>query len=192
MICAPCRASLHKSCLGCNCQHGIATSDVTPQALPVGTEPKPEQVEDDTNERLAKPKRQQRSQKRDASLKDQQSTGRKRAARMYPLNPDAPCEWQSLANAGGGNSPIIGCVSGLQQARHHGPDKSTSNNEEGNVHRICHRCHNRWHSANNKDYDWNSTLVNPHSPRPQTDEERQQAILDELIYKGSKEKPVRD
>jgi hypothetical protein len=98
----------------------------------------------------------------------------------------------TLLVIGGGNHPIVGCVSGVQEARHHGPDKSTSNNEEGNVHRICHRCHNRWHAANNEDYDWNSTLVNSHSPRPQTDDERQQAILDELVYHGSKQTPVRD
>ena len=130
--------------------------------------------------------------KRDATLKDQQSTGRKRAARMYPLAPEANCEWQGLANCGGGNYPIIGCVTGLQQSRHHGPDKSTSNNDEGNVHRICHRCHNRWHAANNKEYDWTSTIVKGHNPRPQSVEERNQAIFDELAFKANKEKRIRD
>jgi hypothetical protein len=189
VICPPCRASLHKSCMGCDCKHGIttdATQDAITPHVPV------EQVEEEeVNERLA-PSKRQRSLKRDATLKDQQSTGRKRAARMYPLSPDAPCEWRGQGEVGGGNHPIVGCVSGVQEARHHGPDKSTSNNEEGNVHRICHRCHNRWHAANNEDYDWNSTLVNSHSPRPQTDDERQQAILDELVYHGSKQTPVRD
>jgi hypothetical protein len=128
VICPPCRASLHKSCMGCDCKHGIttdATQDAITPHVPV------EQVEEEeVNERLA-PSKRQRSLKRDATLKDQQSTGRKRAARMYPLSPDAPC-------------------------------------------------------------DWNSTLVNSHSPRPQTDDERQQAILDELVYHGSKQTPVRD
>jgi hypothetical protein len=187
MICAPCRASMHKSCIGgCDCLHNDLR--VEPVTVPALMEP----VEDEeVNERLQSGKRQ-RSQKRDASLKDQQSTGRKRAARLYPLNPDAPCEWRGTANAGGGTRPIVGCVSGTQQARHHGPDKSTSNNEEGNVHRICHRCHNRWHSANNKDYDWNNTVPESHAPRPQTPKEREQATLDELVYLGSKQKPVRD
>jgi hypothetical protein len=177
---------MHKSCIGgCDCLHNDLR--VEPVTAPALTEP----VEEEVNERLQQG-RAKRSQKRDASLKDQQSTGRKRAARLYPLTDGAPCEWQGLANVGGGTTPIVGCVSGLQMARHHGPDKSTSNNEEGNVHRICHRCHNRWHSANNKDYDWNDTVQRPHQPRPQTLDERQTATLDELVYLGSKQKPVRD
>jgi hypothetical protein len=93
-----------------------------------------------------------RTYKRDSTLKDQQSTGRKRAARMYPINPEAPCEWRGLRNAGGGQIAIVGCNDGIQQARHHGPDKNTLNNEEGNVHRICVRCHNRWHTKNDPIY----------------------------------------
>jgi hypothetical protein len=92
--------------------------------------------------------------KRDSNLKDQQSTGRKRAAVLYPLDETAPCEWQGLKFAGGSRFPIVGCASGTQQARHHGPDKNTLNNEEGNVHRICHRCHNRWHTKNDIGYVW--------------------------------------
>lgn len=96
--------------------------------------------------------------KTEDSLKDQQSTGRKRAAKLYPLNPDAYCEWSGKRNQGGGSHPIDGCgirpgsSIGLQQARHHGPDKNTLNNEVGNVHRICTPCHNEWHSKNDKDY----------------------------------------
>lgn len=93
-----------------------------------------------------------RTYKREGTLKDQQSTGRKRAAKLYPLNPDAPCEWRGCKFAGGGPLPIVGCNSGTQQARHHGPDKNTLNNDEGNVHRICHRCHNRWHTKNDPVY----------------------------------------
>jgi len=98
------------------------------------------------------------SYKTDASLKDQQSTGRKRAAKLYPLNPDAYCEWSGKTNQGGGSHPINGCgirpnsSIGLQQCRHHGPDKNTLNNEVGNVHRICTPCHNEWHAKNDKDY----------------------------------------
>lgn len=111
---------------------------------------------------------------------------------MYPLHREQPCEWQGLTNSGGGKYPILGCVTGLQESRHHGPDKSTSNNEEGNVHRICHRCHNRWHAANNKEYDWNNTVPPPHRPRPMTDEERRQAMEDEFMFRVNKEKRVKD
>lgn len=104
-----------------------------------------------------------RTYKDDSALKDQQSTGRKRAARMYPLDELAPCEWQMKKNCGGGKFPITGCVANLQQARHHGPDKNTLNNEQGNVHRICHTCHNRWHTLNDETYVWND-LYDPHNP----------------------------
>ena len=93
-----------------------------------------------------------RSLKRDAALKDQQSTGRKRAARLYPLDRSAACEWRDKVNCGGGSNPIKGCDDGVQLNRHHGPDKNTLNNDEGNVHRICAHCHNRWHAANDPDY----------------------------------------
>lgn len=93
-----------------------------------------------------------RGYKRDSTLKDQQSTGRKRAAKLYPLDRTASCEWQGLRFAGGGQFPVVGCTQGLQKARHHGPDKNTLNNEEGNVHRICAFCHNRWHTLNDSTY----------------------------------------
>ena len=142
-------------------------------------------------------KQRTRSQKRDATLKDQQSTGRKRAAREYPFQYDegglrAPCEWAGKAECGGGLVPILGCVNGRQESRHHGPDKSTSNNAEGNVHRICHRCHNRWHAANNKTYDWTDTRVKKHAPRSQSRIEREQALYDEMIFSAKKEKRIRD
>lgn len=106
-----------------------------------------------------------RTYKDDSSLRDQQSTGRKRAAKMYPLDELAPCEWAGKTNCGGGKKPITGCLTGLQQARHHGPDKNTLNNEQGNVHRICHTCHNRWHTLNDEGYVWGD-LYEPHSPKP--------------------------
>lgn len=133
-----------------------------------------------------------RGLKRDSALKDQQSTGRKRAARMYPLHREAPCEWRGKANCGGGPYPIIGCISGLQEARHHGPDKNVSNNEEGNVHRICHFCHYNWHAKNNADYDWNSTSVNPHNPRQALEQELQEAALNELRYRSGKKVKIKD
>lgn len=112
------------------------------------------------------------------------SGGRKRAAVDYPIIKTMPCEWRNMANCGGGLHPIVGCITGLQVHRHHGPDKVTSNNDEGNVHRICPVCHNTWHAKNDKDYDgkiWRSTEANPvspvHDPRPGT--------LDELV-RGNK------
>lgn len=124
---------------------------------------------------------------RDSALKDQQSTGRKRAAKMYPLM-DAPCEWANKSNCGGGLKPILGCLDGLQQARHHGPDKSVTNNEQGNVHRICHACHYRWHAANDLTYDWNKTDYPSHSPVGMTNDQREEAALIRLEYMNRKDK----
>lgn len=88
-----------------------------------------------------------------ATLRDPLSTGRKEAAKLFPLNSEADCEWRGLRYAGGGKHPIIGCTNGKQKHRHHGPDKETTNNETGNVHLICSFCHNRWHTNNDKDFD---------------------------------------
>lgn len=100
----------------------------------------------------------------DSALRDQQSTGRKRAARWYPIDETALCEWAMKKNCGGGKHPITGCAANLQQARHHGPDKNTLNNDKGNVHRICHTCHNRWHTLNDPDYVWGDVQIE-HAPR---------------------------
>lgn len=99
------------------------------------------------------------------------SAGRKRAAVAYEIIPEKPCEWRWLKNCGGGKHPIIGCLGGLQEHRHHGPIKNTSHNEPENLHRICTNCHNRWHTLNDTDYDEeiNSTL--PHRPVPASLEE---------------------
>jgi len=131
MACPSCGAGLHWECKSDPC---CCSSDPAP-------------VAEEENDRTYK-----RRFTRDSNLKDQQSTGRKRAARDYPLDRTAPCEWQGLRFAGGGKDPIVGCSQGLQQARHHGPDKNTLNNGEGNVHRICHKCHNRWHTLNDVGY----------------------------------------
>jgi hypothetical protein len=104
-----------------------------------------------------------RTYKDDSALKDQQSTGRKRAAKLFPLDETALCEWAGKKNCGGGQKPITGCLGNLQVARHHGPDKNTLNNEVGNVHRICATCHNRWHTLNDEGYDW-TTIQPRHEP----------------------------
>ena len=119
-------------------------------------------------------------------ITDITSTGRKRAAMLYPIFENMKCEWAGLKFAGGGVEPIIGCDNHIIQPtkgpdkgdRHHGPDKNVINNSPGNVHRICSSCHNRWHAKNNKyygdrpapdqpflpkeDYDWK-----PHDPETQ-------------------------
>ena len=95
---------------------------------------------------------------------DPYSTGRKRAAIQYPLFKTNPCEWRGKNNCGGGSQPIIGCVKGLQQARHHGPVKNPLENKPGNVHRICTACHNRWHAANDSIYDEETYKGLPHNP----------------------------
>lgn len=100
-------------------------------------------------------------------VKDKFSTGRKRAAHLWPLFRNNPCDWQGKKNCGGG-IPIVGCLAGKQQARHHGPVKQVLRNEPGNVHRICHVCHNRWHTINDKDYDeekWDETEHKPEAAK---------------------------
>ena len=87
-----------------------------------------------------------------SEYKDPLSTGRKRAAEMYPITPGMVCEWANLKNAGGGVVPIVGCIGRAATDRHHGPDKNTMNNAEGNVHRICAFCHNAWHGVNDPYY----------------------------------------
>ena len=84
--------------------------------------------------------------------KDPLSTGRKRAAQMYPIAPGQVCEWAGLKRAGGGVIPIVGCIGRPASDRHHGPDKNTMNNAPGNVHRICDHCHNTWHALNDPHY----------------------------------------
>lgn len=84
--------------------------------------------------------------------KDPLSTGRKRAAQMYPIEVGMVCEWANLKFAGGGVVPIVGCIGRAATDRHHGPDKNTMNNAPGNVHRICSFCHNTWHGVNDPFY----------------------------------------
>lgn len=129
---------------------------------------------------------ERRTYKDDSSLRDQQSTGRKRAARWFPLDESAACEWRGMKNCGGGDHPIVGCVSGLQENRHHGSDKNTLNNEIGNVHRICRFCHARWHVMNDEGYVWGG-YHKPHNPQSATNQE----LIDNENY-WSKRGPLED
>lgn len=110
-------------------------------------------------ERVIKPRE---ATKEPAEILDPISTGRKRAAQLKPIIEGMVCEWAKLKYAGGGVIPIVGC-SGTVLTRdkgnkertgniHHGPDKSTLNNSDENLHRICPRCHNRWHTLNDPYY----------------------------------------
>jgi hypothetical protein len=117
---------------------------------------------------------------------DPESTGRKRAALLYPLNKDnpGPCDWSRKKNCGGGLHPIVGCKDGFQKNRHHGPIKNTIRNEMGNVHLICPTCHNRWHTLNDNHYDEELYSTLPHKPEPATDAE----ILESEVYWATKKK----
>lgn len=116
-------------------------------------------------------------------LKDEKSTGRKRAARLYPITAGADCEWMGHKNCGGGRRPIIGCYDGKQQHRHHGPVKKTTRNEQGNVHRICTSCHVRWHELNDLIYDEKDYGLLPHLPEKATDQE---IISNDLEWKSGR------
>ena len=123
-------------------------------------------------------RKSKRQHKRTAALKDPHSTGRKRAAILFPLDYSALCEWSeawlketypedprhpkmiaaeiSGCKIEGELIPFRICKDNPQKARHHGPDKNTLNNEPGNVHRICHHCHNMWHAIMNPGYEWSN------------------------------------
>lgn len=106
-----------------------------------------------TNRSSDDEKRERGGQLKDPdSITDTESTGRKRAAKLFPIQTGMACEWRRLKLAGGGVVPIVGCIGGVATDRHHGPNKSTLANFIGNVHRICATCHNRWHSVNDQYY----------------------------------------
>jgi hypothetical protein len=129
--CVPCGRGFHKECLkGCKNDPCHVQSVVEEGTLELTNQSSSSVAEG--------PKARKKGSIREG-LKDPQSTGRKRAARLYPSRlQTAQCEWkQGSKNCGGGRYPIIGCISGSQKARHHGPVKNTTRNHQGNVHRIC-------------------------------------------------------
>jgi len=129
-----------------------------------------------------------RKKKDRALLRDPLSTGRKEAAALYPIEAGVTrCEWASLAKAGGGIKPIVGCMGNFASDRHHGPDKNTTSNQKGNVHRICSFCHNRWHADNDEFYDDTTRLVREGLECLAHDNVTQ-ADIGELILAASKRK----
>lgn len=163
MACPACGRGFHAECLeGCKKCHPKQKNE--PIVISGTTEPE-----------------RKKKGKTAAGLKDPKSTGRKRAAELYPLDKSAPCEWQGKKNCGGGKRPIVGCVDGLQVARHHGPVKDTTRNHEGNVHRICTRCHNHWHELNDLVYDQKAYGLLPHDPESASAEE---LVSDELSWRS--------
>lgn len=123
----------------------------------------------DTEEESTEETPKQRVRRDDVSV----SAGRKRAAVDFEINPQAPCDWRGKANCGGGFIPVVGCLVGFQVARHHGPDKNTTNNSEENVHLLCTPCHNLWHRRNDPKYgkDKLPEGIKLHKPRWATTEE---------------------
>lgn len=137
----PCTRGFHDECIhkkGCKKCH----SEDTPVAVSISAPERKSKVD----------------------LKDVHSTGRKRAAVLYPIDKEADCEWQGKKNCGGGRRPIIGCLEGKQIDRHHGPVKLPIRNEEGNVHRICKACHVHWHELNDLIYNEKEYNLLPHNP----------------------------
>lgn len=162
MGCSVCGRGLHKECVkGCRKCH--------PETQNTSTE----RTSDGSVDSNDVPEERKKN-----NLRDPSSTGRKRAARLYPIDNSAPCEWRGQRNCGGGRRPIIGCYDGNQKHRHHGPIKDTTRNESGNVHRICTSCHVHWHELNDLVYDPKDNELLPHAPVPASDEETIQNVLD--------------
>lgn len=99
------------------------------------------------------------------------SAGRKEAAILFPITEGMICEWAQLANCGGGLRPIVGCLGNKATHIHHGPDKKTTHNVAGNIHRICVPCHNLWHGQNDPIYERELYRTLAHDPRAATVEE---------------------
>ena len=190
-----CSMGMPLSCLTGSCVPTVQTSEILEAPSPIVVQIGITNAQDgDSPARNSRGSRNSgRKSRSKRHLADSQSSGRKEAAKLYPLDGTAPCEWQGLANCGGGDYPILGCVEGgFQQARHHGPDKNVSSNFDGNVHRICHYCHYRWHAKNDPTYDWNLGTWPLHNPRPMTPAEQQKQAVDYMRYlvKGKRQRPM--
>lgn len=147
-------------CLACQNGYYLECTQPVDGTIPCGTVVKTVITVDDTTEI----KLRGGQIKTPEDITDVQSTGRKRAALMYPIEEGEKCEWQSLLQAGGGVKPIIGCYENHAVAIHHGPDKNTLNNKRSNVHKICAYCHNYWHAVNDEFYGERPVGTEPFIP----------------------------
>ena len=168
-MCLDCAEGFHSLCtLGCTPCHGKLSEQIVDSPEASDTLEADQEIDRVRKTRKGKNKNDAKKKARDRELKDPQSTGRHRAVTLHgKADPSQPCEWQEMANCGGGSFPILGCVSGVQENLHHGPDKNTLNNERNNIHKICSRCHNRWHTLNDPGYEWDGHHA-AHSPREPT------------------------
>ena len=150
MMCPPCLVGLHEECYEIIIIEDSLLTDCCCQ------------VESNVLTTMETATRLIGGQKATEDVTDIISTGRKRAAQLKPIIEGMICEWATLLYAGGGVVPIVGCLGtvltkekgkGVNTGNiHHGPDKSTLNNSDPNLHRICGVCHNRWHALNNPFY----------------------------------------
>lgn len=173
MTCLDCGRGFHDECeqQPCCCNEDESNTERTIQ--PGGSS---NEVESDREE----PSQGSKVRNRNDSTSPQQrknvsvSAGRKRAAVEYEIDPGAPCEWRGKVNCGGGFYPVPGCLLGFQTDRHHGPDKTTTNNSSDNIHLICKPCHNLWHRRNDPAYGPTEKCpegIKPHEPKWATEDE---------------------
>jgi hypothetical protein len=95
-----------------------------------------------------------RPEKEIGEFDDILSSGRKRAAKLYRIEQGQICEWAWREYNGGGVEPVTGCSGRAARHIHHGPDKSTFNNDrDSNISIICTFCHQLWHARNDKYYE---------------------------------------
>lgn len=165
--CGPCLTGSHTTCANlildfevCECTHTSTSVDYAAPTSTIGAA-----LVSDTGSSLSGSGEEEtgvshkRRLKDESSLKDQQSTGRKRAAALFPLKDEngkpLPCEFANKAQVLPGYMEvnIDGCgvrqgtATGIAQARHHMSYDVLDNSSE-NVVRICHSCHNTLHSKN--------------------------------------------
>jgi len=140
MTCFFCGAQQHFLCTECSCCN---TGDFDDELAPLAELMELEKLE---------PKKRGPKLKTGSEMKDVLSTGRKRAAEKYGHLVGQVCEWAWQKNCGGGTHPVLGCSGRASTNIHHGPDKSTINNERDNISVICSFCHNLWHAKNDPYY----------------------------------------
>ncbi len=159
--CWPCRRNQHNACaaqytdsISCNCDHN---STVDRPVGAIGNALNLDTTEPDSSETVTV--KNTRRNKNDDAVTDQQSTGRKRAAKMYPLSDEngkkLPCDFAGkkavlpsfMEVQIDGCGVRAGTMPNNAQARHH-HDYNTLNNERSNVGLLCVPCHNLLHAKN--------------------------------------------